>query len=126
MPSPRVLVLYNQPVLPPDHPHADSEVGVLGTVRKVIQALRRGGFDAHQLGVGKDPGVLLTGLRRECPDAVFNLFEGLATHTGTEATLVGLLEWLGVPCTGSPSAALALALDKLRTKHLLHGAGLPT
>ncbi len=126
MPAPRVLVLYNQPVLPADHPHADSEGGVLGTVRKVIQALRRGGFEAHQLGVGRDPGVLVAGLRRERPDAVFNLFEGLATHAGTEATVVGLLEWLGVPCTGSPSAALALALDKLRTKHLLRGAGLPT
>ncbi len=126
MPAPRVLVLYNQPVLPADHPHADSEGGVLGTVRKVVQALRRGGFEPHQLGVGRDPGVLLAGLRRERPDAVFNLFEGLATQTGTEATVVGLLEWLGVPCTGSPSPALSLALDKLRTKHLLRGAGLPT
>ena len=67
---------------------------------------------------------MLAGLRLERPDAVFNLFEGLATHTGTEAMVVGLLEWLGVPCTGSPSSALSLALDKLRTKHLLRGAGL--
>jgi D-alanine-D-alanine ligase len=126
MPAPRVLVLYNQPVLPADHPHADSEGGVLGTVRKVIQSLRRGGFEPHQLGVGREPAVLLAGLRRERPDAVFNLFEGLATHAGTEATVVGLLEWLGVPCTGSPSSALSLGLDKLRTKHLLRGAGLPT
>jgi D-alanine-D-alanine ligase len=40
--------------------------------------------------------------------------------------VAGLLEWLGVPFTGSPAAALSLALDKYRTKQLLRGAGLPT
>src|SRR5262249_17390938 len=31
-----------------------------------------------------------------------------------------------VPFTGSPSLAIALGRDKVRTKHLLQGAGLPT
>jgi D-alanine-D-alanine ligase len=126
MPFPRVLILYNEPVLPRGHPHADSETGVLQTVENTRRALRRAGYTVRTLGVGEDPGELLDGVREARPDVVFNLFEGLATQAGTEATVVGLLEWRGVPFTGSPSAALALALDKHRTKQLLRGAGLPT
>jgi D-alanine-D-alanine ligase len=126
MPSPRVLVLYNEPVLPRGHPLADSEAGVLKTVRNTSRALRQAGYTVRTRGVGENPETLLEGLREARPDAVFNLFEGLATQPGTEATVVGLLEWLAVPFTGSPSAALSLALDKHRTKQLLRGAGLPT
>jgi D-alanine-D-alanine ligase len=126
MAAPRVLVLYNQPVLPPDHHDFASENEILETAALVSAVLAEGGFEVRRLGVGLDPAVLLSGIAAERPDAVFNLFEGLATHAGTEATVVGLLEWLGVPCTGSPSSALCLALDKYRTKQLLWGAGLPT
>jgi D-alanine-D-alanine ligase len=126
MSAPRVLVLHNEPVLSPDHPDFASENEILETAASVSRILAEGGFDVRRLGVGRDPEVLLTGLSAERPDVVFNLFEGLATHAATEATAVGLLEWMGVPCTGSPAAALALALDKFRTKQLLRGAGLPT
>jgi D-alanine-D-alanine ligase len=126
MPSARVLILYNQPILPNDDPLAESEAGVLKAVDKVRRALRQAGYSVRALGVGPEPDTLLAVLRRERPDAVFNLFEGLATDAGTEATLVGLLEWLGIPCTGSPSSALSLGLDKYRTKQLLRGASLPT
>jgi D-alanine-D-alanine ligase len=126
MSAPRVLVLHNEPVLPVGHPDYASEYEIVGTADSVARTLTDAGFEVRRLGVGTDPAVLVHELRRERPDAVFNLFEGLATHTGTEATVVGLLEWLGVPCTGSPAAALTLALDKLQTKRLLRGAGLPT
>ena len=126
MSAPRVLVLHNEPVLPPDHHDFASENEIRETAAGVSRVLGEGGFDVRRLGVGRDPAVLLEGLQRERPDVVFNLFEGLATQAGTEATVVGLLEWLGVPFTGSPAAALALALDKYRTKQLLRGAGLPT
>jgi D-alanine-D-alanine ligase len=126
----RVLVLHNEPVLPPDHPDAASEHEVLDSVAAVTEALEEGGFPVVRLGVGTDPGVLLDGLRRAAPDVVFNLFEGLASGRGTEATgeetVAGLLEWLGIPFTGSPAPALTLARDKVRTKYLLRGAGLPT
>jgi D-alanine-D-alanine ligase len=126
----RVLVLYNEPVLPADHPDAASEHEVLDSVAAVTEALEEGGFAVGRLAVGADPRALLDGLRREAPDVVFNLFEGLASGGGTEATgeatVAGLLEWLRVPFTGSPATAITLARDKVRTKHLLRGAGLPT
>jgi D-alanine-D-alanine ligase len=126
MPHPRVLVVYNEPVLPRDHPDFASEHDILETLADTCRILQAAGFTVGRLGFNHDPAVLLKELRDSPPDAVFNLFEGLATDPGTEVTAAGLLEWVGVPFTGSPSTAIALARDKVRTKHLLRGAGLPT
>src|SRR6266849_4297011 len=130
MAPPRVLVLYNEPVLPLDHPDAESERNILDQADFVQDALAAAGFPVSRLGAGPDPTTLASRVRRKRPDVVFNLFEGLTvegcTEAAVEAAAAGLLEWLGVPFTGSPAAALALARDKGRTKHLLRGAGLPT
>jgi D-alanine-D-alanine ligase len=126
MRSPRILVLYNEPVLPLTHPDAESEHEIIYTVDFVSKTLLQAGFDVTRLGVNDDPDVLLEGLRAQRPDGVFNLFEGTADHGHTEAFVVGLLEWLGVPFTGSPFQTLSLARSKPLTKHLLQGAGLPT
>jgi D-alanine-D-alanine ligase len=122
----RVLVLYNEPVLPADHPDAESEHEILYTVDFVSKTLIEAGFEVTRLGVNTDPDVLLAGLRSHQPDGVFNLFEGTADHGNTEAFVVGLLEWLGLPFTGSPFQTLGLARSKHLTKHLFQGAGLPT
>ena len=45
---------------------------------------------------------------------------------GEDGTLQGVLEMLGKPYTGSGVAASAIGMDKLRTKQLWLGAGLPT
>jgi D-alanine-D-alanine ligase len=125
-PLARVLILYNEPVLSLSHPDADSEHEILFTVEAVERALTEAGHEVGRLGVARDPAVLLDGLRQARPDVVFNLFEGLADFGNTEAHVAGLLEWLGVPFTGSPYQTLALARSKHVTKHLLQGAGLPT
>jgi D-alanine-D-alanine ligase len=122
----RVLILYNEPVLDADHPDADSEHEILYTVDSVRQHLLEAGIEVEQLSVCRDPGVLVAGLKRHQPDVVFNLFEGLADQSDTEAQVAGLLEWLNIPFTGCPSRALCLARNKHLTKHLLRGAGLPT
>src|SRR5262245_19800557 len=118
MRSQRVLVLYNEPVLPADHPEGYSEHEILYTVDAVSGHLTQAGFDVVRLGVCRDPGVLLAGLRDLRPDVVFNLFEGLADHSYTEAHVAGLLDWLGVPYTGCPYQTLCLARSKHLTKHL--------
>ncbi len=124
--GPRVLILHNEPVLPADHPDAESEHEILYTVDVVQKTLSEAGFAVGRLSVGRDPSVLLEGLRRQRPDVVFNLFEGLADASDTEAHVAGMLEWLGLPFTGSPYQTLCLARNKAMTKHLLQGAGLPT
>jgi D-alanine-D-alanine ligase len=122
----RVVILYNEPILPRDHPDADSEHEILYTVDEVSKMLAAAGFDVQRLGVDHEPGVLLEGLRSHRPDVVFNLFEGLADRGETEAHVAGVLEWLGIPFTGCPSQTLCLARSKHLAKRLFRGAGLPT
>ena len=126
MTAPSILVLYNEPVLPVDHPDYHSEYDILDTVNDTFNVLKAAGFDATRLGINYDPQPLLDALKKKRPDAVFNLFEGMATQTGTEVGAAALLEWLNVPFTGCPSACLSLGRDKVRTKYVLSAAGIPT
>src|SRR5262245_27457155 len=114
----RVLIVYNQPVLPLDHPHADSDHEIVDTAKAVAGHLVAAGFDARELAVGRDPEHLLSALRSERPDVVFNLFEGLADQYNTESHVAGILDWLGIPYTGSPYHTLCIARNKPLTKHL--------
>jgi D-alanine-D-alanine ligase len=122
----RVLILYNEPTLPRDHPDAESECEVVYTAEAVTNALEPAGFRVHRLGVGRDPAELLRGLRKARPDVVFNLFEGLGDWGETEAYAVGLVEWLGIPYTGCPLQPTVLARNKPLAKKLFVGARLPT
>jgi D-alanine-D-alanine ligase len=122
----RVLILYNEPVLPEDHPDAESEHEILYTTDAVEKALVEAGHEVVRLGVQRDPARLLEGLREHQPDVVFNLFEGLADAYDTEAHVAGLLDWLGIPYTGCPYQTLSLARSKHLTKRLLQGAGVTT
>jgi D-alanine-D-alanine ligase len=45
---------------------------------------------------------------------------------GEDGALQGLLQWLGIPYTGSGVMASAIAMDKVRSKHLFRAAGIPT
>jgi D-alanine-D-alanine ligase len=123
-PLPQVLVIYNEPVLPQDHPDSAAEVDVIEATGVVVKILESAGFPIRQLGLSFDPRPLLDELRDHPTDVVFNLFEGLGAQTATEISVPSLLEWMDVPFTGSPSFAIALGRDKIRTQHLLRGAGL--
>jgi D-alanine-D-alanine ligase len=126
MPSTRVLILYNEPALPVDHPDFESEHEIVATVAAVASHLIQAGFQVERLGANTDPALLVRGLHESRPDVVFNLFEGTADDGHSEAYVAGLLEWIGVPFTGCPSQALSLARNKPLTKFLFQGAGLPT
>jgi D-alanine-D-alanine ligase len=53
-------------------------------------------------------------------------FVALHGRFGEDGTVQGILEWLGIPYTGSAVLASALAMDKLRTKLLWQAGGMPT
>jgi len=126
MKSPLVLVLYNHPTLPVGHPDAESEHSIVEIAQKVGAMLGESGFRATLFGLKKDPTTLWEELKRRKPAVVFNLFEGNLENTESESYVAGLLEWKGVPFTGSPMHTLGLARAKHLTKHILRGAGLPT
>jgi D-alanine-D-alanine ligase len=126
MAAPLVLVVYNQPLLPKDHPDSESEHTVVAIAETMAGVLDAANFRAKLLGVGLDPAILWNELKRVRPAVVFNLYEGQLEDTETESYVAGLLQWSGVPFTGSPPQALSLARAKHTAKTLLRGAGLPT
>jgi D-alanine-D-alanine ligase len=86
----------------------------------VLAALRKKGVDAH----GFDPKEKsLESLVKEKFSRVFIALHG---RFGEDGTVQGILEWLGIPYTGSGVLASALAMDKLRTKRMWHAEKLPT
>jgi D-alanine-D-alanine ligase len=123
---PHILVLFNEPILPADHPEAESEHEVVLVSEVVAANLTEAGFEVSRLGVSDDLASLLRALHGRRPDAVFNLFEGQPGKNASEACVASLLEWQGIPFTGSPAQAIHLARNKPLTKILLRGAGLPT
>jgi D-alanine-D-alanine ligase len=54
------------------------------------------------------------------------VFIALHGRFGEDGTIQGILEWLGIPYTGSGVLASALAMDKQRAKLLWQAGGLPT
>jgi D-alanine-D-alanine ligase len=89
-----------------------------------LAALRRCGVDAHGLDVGRDMGRdVARALREGAFDRVFIALHG---RGGEDGVLQGLLDGLGLPYTGSGVLGSALAMDKLKSKQLWLGAGLPT
>jgi D-alanine-D-alanine ligase len=122
----RVLVLYNEPVLPEGHPDYVSEIEVLDNVEAVQAALLAAGFDVSTFGATSEPQHLLDGLALVRPDAVVNLFEGAADNNASELYAAGVLEWLGIPYTGCPFQTLVLARSKHLAKRLFVAEGLPT
>jgi D-alanine-D-alanine ligase len=122
----RILLLHNRPVLASDHPEAASEAEILETAETALAQLRDAGFAVDKLAIDRDPLLLLRLIRRQRPQAVFNLFEGTGEEGDSEGMMAALLENAGLPFTGSPAFALALARDKYRCKRLFQGAGLAT
>jgi D-alanine-D-alanine ligase len=86
----------------------------------VLAALRRKSVDAHPFDPA-EKGIDL--LLREKYERAFIALHG---RFGEDGTIQGILEWLGIPYTGSGVLASALAMDKQRTKLLWHAAGIPT
>jgi len=97
---------------------AEREVS-LNSGAAVLAGLREGGVDAHPVDP-KDIDVTL--LKSMGFQKVFIALHG---RGGEDGTLQGMLEQIGLPYTGSGVMASAISMDKLRSKLLWQGAGLP-
>jgi D-alanine-D-alanine ligase len=98
---------------------AERDISLL-TGEAVLKALRNKGVQAEGLDSGPDLLARLTAGRY---DRVWIALHG---RGGEDGTLQGLLTFLRLPFTGSGVLGSAIGMDKLRTKRLLQGAGLPT
>jgi D-alanine-D-alanine ligase len=124
----RVAVLYNVDF--EDGPEGDPGYAARADVEAVAQAIAKtlsdGVHEAHLVPVDGDMHELRARLTDLDPECAFNLCESLAGDARLETAVPLILELLGIPCTGSPPAALSNALYKDRVKRRLEEAGLPT
>ena len=98
---------------------AEREVS-LKSGQAVTQALLRQGIDATACDVHSIEQVV------ELAKYYDRAFIALHGRWGEDGTLQAILDDLGLPYTGSGMTSSAIAMDKLRTKWLWQGAGLPT
>ncbi len=123
---PQVVVLYNQPVLPPGDVAFESEAGVLESVVAISAALRKAGHVVDELPVGKSITQLVQRLTASQLDVAVNLCEGFDGYSGNEPHIAAILELLHISYTGSPPQCLALTRNKADTKRLLAGSSIAT
>jgi len=99
---------------------AEREIS-LRSGQAVLAALQQRGVQALAVDAGADDFVQQLG------DGGFDrAFIALHGRGGEDGVVQGLLDSLGMPYTGSRVLGSALSMDKLRTKQLWAGAGLPT
>ncbi len=92
----------------------------LDTGAAVLKALQAKGIDAHAW----DPAEKTMA---KFADAGFDrVWIALHGPGGEDGALQGALQWLDIPYTGSGVMASALAMDKVRSKHLFRACGIPT
>jgi D-alanine-D-alanine ligase len=86
----------------------------------VYAALRKAGVDAFKLDLQENALKQLLELKA---DRVFNILHG---RGGEDGTIQAVLDMLGMAYTGSGVYGSALTMDKLATKRILLGSGIPT
>ena len=112
----RVAVLHYQPAGDPVDP----------VTLQVQEVLRGAGHDAVLVGVDDKLTDLLRQLERAKPELVFNLCESFADDYRMEVNVAAVMEMARLPFTGSGTAGLLLAQDKILTKQLLQFHQVPS
>lgn len=118
MPVPplKIAVLHYQPDGEPVDP----------VVTQVADSLRQLGHEASLIAVSDGVSDILQSIARSKCDLVFNLCETFAEDYRMEVNVAALMEMARVKFTGSGTAGLLLAQDKILTKQLLEYHEIPT
>lgn len=98
---------------------AEREVS-LRSGEAIVEALRSRGHTVTPILVDRD---IDKALRSTPIDVAFLALHG---RYGEDGAIQGLLEWMGIPYTGSGVLASALAMDKLKAKELFRLHNVPT
>jgi D-alanine-D-alanine ligase len=98
---------------------AEREIS-LKTGEAIVEALRGRGHDVVAIDVDRNIDRTLRAMPID--------FAFLALHGkyGEDGCIQGLLEWMGIPYTGSSVLASALAMDKLKAKEMFRLHNVPT
>ena len=112
----RVGITYNQKrniiTEPPD---AEAEFDDIETILAIKNALEAGNCEVELYEATEN---LPEKLIKQKPEIVFNIAEG-KSGGGREAKVPAILNYLGIPYTGSDETTMCIAMDKALTKRLL-------
>lgn len=117
----KVLVLHSLPPEEAGEGRTSDEFDLHPAAENIASVLP----GAVVAGVKGEAEEILATLAHVAPDVVFNLCEAPLGRPELEAHVAALLEWTGVPFTGSGSETLALCRRKDRANAVLQAAGLP-
>jgi hypothetical protein len=99
-----------------ESPQAKPDV-VVGQISEALASL---GHEAGVLATYDDIELIVSELRRQRPDLVFNLFESFGNEViGGQMGVTGLLDLMELPHTGGGAGELYLQEDKALAKKLL-------
>jgi len=118
----KALILINKIS---NHPTQD-ELDVLVQAESIEKSLHELGYESRREFFDLDLRNIISILKQNPPDLVFNLVETVAGKGELIHLSPSLLESFNVPFTGSGSFALLLTTNKIRTKKILKENGLPT
>jgi D-alanine-D-alanine ligase len=118
-------LIYNQPI-EEGLAYWLSSADVLAQVEAIETSLRDLGHTSVRIPFTRDLKRFVKAVEDAEVHAAFNLCESLDDDPFFVAHPAAVLELLGIPFTGSPSAALQTTTDKHLMKLILRGAGLPT
>jgi D-alanine-D-alanine ligase len=90
----------------------------IGSGKCVLRALKRQGFQVKGIDVDRNFIKKLRGI-----DVVFIALHG---KPGEDGTVQGILDFLGIPYTGSGVMGSAIGMDKIVSKNLFNANGIPT
>ncbi|MGE4357384.1 MAG: ATP-grasp domain-containing protein [Candidatus Omnitrophota bacterium] len=124
----KITIIYNLKKknfpkgIPPDY---YSEFDSYKTVNSITKALEDAG---HRVALKEANESLFFYLlnNKKNIDFVFNIAEGRNGCVGRESQVPAILDFLGIPYTGSNVLTMAIALDKAYTKKLCILEGIPT
>lgn len=101
-------------------PSAESCIS-LATGKSIAIALRERGYTVKEINL--EPAMFSEQLKASGASVVFNAVHGLY---GEDGRLQSALEMLGVPYTGSGVLSSAVSMNKIATKRVFIGSGVPT
>jgi len=101
------------------------EKDLMSVGKNIQKALESKGHTVTFFDMNEDP-LPINKLMHSKVDIIFNVCERINDSSLLEPHTAALLDILGIPYTGSNPQTLAICIDKIRMKKLLHFHGIPT
>ena len=123
--EPIIGLVHNEPI-PPGQPNWESSIDVLAQVEAIVGALGELGRASRRIAFTRDLDRFVTSVREHRIDIAINLCETVDEDPQLAGHPAAVLELLGLPFSGSPSAAISASTDKHLAKLILKGGGIRT